>query len=819
MKYIVETSLENAKQHFDKNKQPVVVSYFIDGRSSHPIAPTLEGIVRAILWLLLCEDARFFTFVLPQFQKMKQSLPTPEWKMSVLEGILVNILSRKHGCPLWFFLDGLDEYPKDLLDITDFCNKLADSASQEVRICVSSRPEQEVAYSIGPAVRAQNSVLELEEYTRADIYKFATREIDRLVAHLDNTSRRKLIQNLSTRANGLFMWVKLASRDIVHSCWKEIGPDIDRLLERLNHMPEEVNGLYRGILQKRPERGLLMLGIVAFGKRSFTLREFSFILSAEMPSTEDGGGENLRGNIDHSTGGLLDYSTGRVVFSHETVSSFIHSLLKQEPGSPPLIKANNKLVEACLFLLKSFEEPKVAGHNNKQTRTVNNAHLLRELRSYAIQHWLDHLCSSRAQHTSISLDFKHLPVKNHEIAYWHRAYLARYWEHPALVPNTCHPVATTLAFLLLSAIPLELFSSEWKETRESDTDPFRSLLRNPGEWQRHDLDFLVSVDFAPGYSVSIHAGQMLNTLLGNALCIVCSPKDKCSFGKIKDQNDWIQLFSESPSGTKLFETPIRFRRCSASDFNDMPVPKREVYINQSLLNQIKIVLWNCIQLETAKGPELNHGESDKNDSNQLRFATPLHYAAFNGLDMVIKELHECGANVNYVSKKSHHGTPLIAAIQGVSERRCATLKNTTVQVLLHLGASLSLLGNAGNLGIVTPLNAAVKLYTGYRRQIGLEPEDLMEVIHFFVEEGAHIDPATRAIARSSSELRRLFSETSRSMFSSWASQYSSTPPIPIPSPRNFPRSPRDPVNASIAGLRPPEIMSLTHPRLVQTFTS
>lgn len=823
MKYIVNTSSMNAKKHLGTEKRLVVVSYFIDGKSQHPIAPTLEGIARAFLWRLLREDASFFDFVLPHLQEMKRSRPTLEWKPSVLQEILVKILSQRHCCSLWFFLDGLDEYPGDLLDIADVCNKLAEIASKSVRICVSSRPEQEIACSISPTVNAQNSVLKLEEHTRADITILATQEISRLSSLLDSPSRTKLIENLSTRANGLFMWVKLASRDIVRSCMKGVGADTDRLLGRLDRLPEEVTQLYLQVLQKRTEQpdqneGLLMLGVVAFGKRSFSLREFSFILHSAASSIRDAELDSLRRKIDSVTGGLLDYRTGRVVFSHETVSSFVHNLLRQETDSIPLIEGSRRLSEACLLLLQSFEQPKVAKQHHRSTLSDNDGYRLQELRSYSVRHWLHHLISSATQGAFRSMAPKCLSVKNQEIAHWHRIYLARCWEHPALVQKSCHPMTTTLAFLLLSAIPLSIFSSE-EEIGEPEADPFKSLLRNPEEWYRHDLDFLVSIEFSPGYSVSFHAGQMLKTRLGNVLCIVDCPKGKCQPRKTGEQNDWIQLLLKSSSSIEAFENPVRFSRCRSSDFNEVPIPKRELYIKQSFLNQIKVVLWHCIQMETARDPEATHEGSSQNDNNELRFVTPLHYAAFNGLDTVIVELHKCGANVKYVSKESCYGTPLIAAIWGLNERRYATLKNTAIETLLRLDRtrqSVDLPGNSAHLGTVTPLNAAVKLYTGYRRRVGIGSEDLMEVIRLFIDEGAQIDPATRAIARSSPELRRYFADTSRTIFSSWASQYSPTLPIPIPSPRNFSKSPGDPLNASIADLGPSGTMSSRAPRLVQT---
>lgn len=199
MKYIARTSIMNAKKHFGIKNIPVVVSYFIDGEFPHPIAPTLEGIARAFLWRLLCKDARFFDFILPYFREMKRSQSNLEWKPSVLQEILARILSAKHLCSLWLFLDGLDEYPGDLLDIADVCNKLAQIASTSVRICVSSRPEQEISCSIGPTINPQTSILELEKHTRADITIFATKEIGRLSSLLDLSSRDKLIENLSMR--------------------------------------------------------------------------------------------------------------------------------------------------------------------------------------------------------------------------------------------------------------------------------------------------------------------------------------------------------------------------------------------------------------------------------------------------------------------------------------------------------------------------------------------------------------------------------------------------------------------------------------------
>ncbi|RSL37906.1 hypothetical protein CEP53_015375, partial [Fusarium sp. AF-6] len=178
MKHIVKTSLKNTKDDRPMGQDPVIVSHFIGGQ--HPVASTVGGIARALLWQVLKQDISFLDFFLPHFQEMKQSQPTLDWKPSTLHEILVKILSQKRRRCLWVFLDGLDEYPGDLLEIADICNNLAQVASRNVRICVSSRPEQVLVYSLGLAFNTSDNVMKLEAHTPRDIKIFATKEINRL---------------------------------------------------------------------------------------------------------------------------------------------------------------------------------------------------------------------------------------------------------------------------------------------------------------------------------------------------------------------------------------------------------------------------------------------------------------------------------------------------------------------------------------------------------------------------------------------------------------------------------------------------------------
>lgn len=321
-----------------------------------------------------------------------------------------------------------------------------------------------------------------------------------------------------------------------------------------------------------------------------------------------------------------------------------------------------------------------------------------------------------------------------------------------------------------------------------------------------DLDFLISIDFAPGHSVSFHARQMLNSRLGEIVCIADSVIEVRDDKKktIGELSGWVERFLDHSSGVQAFKSSTHLCRCWESDFSKMPVHKVLVQVRPALLNQMKVVLWHYIQLEVIKQTaNISRLSQDVIEKAELQFASPTHYAAFNGLDYIVEELHRFGANLNYVAPESRYGTPLMAAIFGLSERRYTSHRMGAIKTLIRLDTTrraLNTTANEGPLGTATPIHAAIQLYTAYRKRTGLESEDLLQIIRFFLDQGAQVDPAVRAMAQSSTgELRKYFSDAPcRTALSSWATQFASTPPIPIQSPRQS----RDSRNVTIGALGP-----------------
>ncbi|KAG4264789.1 hypothetical protein FPRO03_00073 [Fusarium proliferatum] len=800
-------------------KNPIVASYFLGGQTQHALGSTLEGIAQALLWQILRKDHRYFDSILPYFQDMKQCRSNLDWKPSVLYEILLQVLAQKHNRPLWIFLDGLDRYPGDLIELADVCKKLAGAASRKVRICISSRPEQEFSCSFDATLASEDAILKLEDHTQGDITMFATAEISRLSNLLEGPSRTRLIKSISARANGLFMWVKLASRDVVQTCISGVGDDADKLLRCLDNLPDEITELYLEILKKQKKHrdlALRLLGVVEFGKRSFTLREFAFILNPGEGFPTEKEINSLRRQCDSITGGLLEYRNGRVSFAHETVSSFIRTLLDDPMYSIHLLKGCLVLGQACILLLESFDLPKETKHMPKLIERVG--YRLRELRSYSIQHWLHHL-SYCAIKGLFSDEISDISVCNRHTAHWHMMRLAQYWDHHSSDKVSNSPITTTLAFLFRSVIPLGIFTSQSVEIQDPMSEALQVPLPSFWEWKKQDLEYIVSVEFVPGYLVSFHAGKILRARVAQITCKVRFPDEVFQQEQIEveENNDWIRAFLNS-SGAGTFDNPIHFRRSTSSGLDGISGHKKDILVKISLFTQIQIVLWHYIQTQKEylkhsgmTSRQLSHKVTDE----RMDFPTPLHYAAFHGLDEVIEVLHEYGANLRSISNDSPLGTPLLAAIWGLSEKRYVTPRITAIETLIRLDSTkgtIEMSATCASLGNVTPLDAAVRLYTGYRRRVGLESDDLREVILLLLEEAAMVDAATRAIARSSRKLRSHFDDSSRAMFSSWVSQLPGSLPIPITSQKLA----RNPVNATIGGLRGNVTYSTRGTRLVQT---
>lgn len=146
------------------------------------------------------------------------------------------------GCCFCFFIDGLDEYQATIsIDRREMVHALMDvanSASGSFKICVSSRMENPFMDMFSENIR-----LYLHELTRADMEKYVQGKLQHVGTQ---NERQQLASSITTKAQGVFLWVVLVVQNIRKQ--SDDGARYSQLLSEIQSLPTELNELFQRIL-------------------------------------------------------------------------------------------------------------------------------------------------------------------------------------------------------------------------------------------------------------------------------------------------------------------------------------------------------------------------------------------------------------------------------------------------------------------------------------------------------------------------------------------------------------------------------------------
>jgi len=145
---------------------------------------------------------------------------------------------------LVFFIDGLDEFHGKPSSVIDLIHSLTGS---NVKVCVSSRPyiQFEEAFKTAPSLRVEDS-------TQSDIKSFVESQLTSnsgflTLQKLTPDTAASLIQEITTKASGVFLWVFLVTDLLLEGLTE--GERLSELQKRLNSLPSDLEALFWKILQ------------------------------------------------------------------------------------------------------------------------------------------------------------------------------------------------------------------------------------------------------------------------------------------------------------------------------------------------------------------------------------------------------------------------------------------------------------------------------------------------------------------------------------------------------------------------------------------
>lgn len=362
-----------------------------------PMASSIKGLLRSLLWQILREDASLSQPVVSIFSDLKRTTGIVSWSRCDLELVFRSLLDKYRHRLFYIFIDALDEYNGADAEIAIFLDTLAKDSPPNVRFCVTSRPYPDFAFQfVGvPTFR-------IHDYTAEDIRIFIQLKFREVMEKQTRTEFFDLMKNTRKKADGVFLWVKLVCDDLQRG-WRQ-WDDASQLQQRLKKMPKDLDSMYRRILEDMPrderDEACRMLAIAASAFRPLSLTEFyqALVYSSATCSRASGSRKRvvirsdtlleplkiylpdgldfdhtvvendpqytnlkpvLEGRIDAICRGILQVQSGRVRLLHETVETFFRGAidwLVQNSFKLPSLDRDDLLARACInYQIALFE--------------------------------------------------------------------------------------------------------------------------------------------------------------------------------------------------------------------------------------------------------------------------------------------------------------------------------------------------------------------------------------------------------------------------------------------------------------------------------
>ena len=339
-----------------------------------PIQRSQEGLLRSLIHGLLSQVPDSTVSVLgDRWNDLDAfSLARYRWSLTELEALLRKI-TRLQDLPLKFalFVDGLDEFEGDgWSTISNLMLNLGPST--DIKLCVSSRPWNifEDGFGRNPARK-----LYIHELTQNDIRSYAE---SRLSEHprwqKGSSSDMKLMKSLAseitTRAQGVFLWVVLVTRELREGI-SNYDTTAD-LRKRFESLPVDLEQFFRHFLSSvepfyhQKMAGALLITLKAgepldiemYGFHELEYSDTDYALESPMQMS----GQDFR-TLKSLTSrrlkgwckGLIETRHERVDFLHRTVRDFLRTdsmIAFLEDKAPRTFHAGLSLLKASVALLK-----------------------------------------------------------------------------------------------------------------------------------------------------------------------------------------------------------------------------------------------------------------------------------------------------------------------------------------------------------------------------------------------------------------------------------------------------------------------------------
>lgn len=248
MKYLADHErTRDSVQDWAGSGRVVIASHFF-WSSGSSMQTSAQGLFRSLLFDIFRQCPELISEACPsRWGATNLSYAdNQDWQFGELlecfQAIKTNSTSSVRFC---FFIDGLDEFDGDYIEIAQTLTEIANSS--RIKLCVASRPLNEFRDQFGANM---SCVLLVHELTWNDILKYAQSRLQDhprwSVLGLDVQAAQSFLQNIANMAQGVFLWVTLVTQSLRKGLTND--DTMEDLNTRLECLPKTLEAFYKQML-------------------------------------------------------------------------------------------------------------------------------------------------------------------------------------------------------------------------------------------------------------------------------------------------------------------------------------------------------------------------------------------------------------------------------------------------------------------------------------------------------------------------------------------------------------------------------------------
>ncbi|KAI6750710.1 hypothetical protein HG530_014606 [Fusarium avenaceum] len=378
MKYVADNArTRSSLKVWAGNKELVIASHYF-WISGTEMQKSWQGLIQTLLFDIFRQCPKLVDIVFNTTRSTKTDSPDSTmdpWSTTELRECLEQIKNQTDiPSKFCFFLDGLDEYDGEHLELCQDLSKLGQSPN--IKICASSRPWNVFKDSFG---EDPSRNLCIHRLTRGDIRKYARSRLSQhprwKLQHAQNGNAEGLIEEITAKSRGVFLWVFLVTRmlregltndDTVSDLQKRLTSFPSDLEEFFQHIVDSVEPFYHAKMASALQITLkakspLDLLIYSFHYQEFDDQDYALSMPLtplgyeEVDMLREQASRRLNGHCR----GLLERTGNSVDFLHRTVADFLRcrdmtDLLESKTG--PDFEAELSILKAYFAYIKSTSQ-------------------------------------------------------------------------------------------------------------------------------------------------------------------------------------------------------------------------------------------------------------------------------------------------------------------------------------------------------------------------------------------------------------------------------------------------------------------------------